>query len=241
MSTPPRNRIVIDLKQPLQARGASRTTRPRKHWPKVLGLLVLVVLAMLFAIGAGGYFWWLHYQTTPTYSLAVIIDAAQRNDMATFDRLVDSDKIIDSLASQITEKVAASPLGLVGGAAIRKQMDTLAPRLLPKLKQNFRQQLAGEIKDFSSQSGSRPFIVLALILPALVKTTMDNNTARIAATVRGQPVELTMQQVDKVWRIVSLKDDALIRRLADEVIQDLPVTGQTDSGEPRKRLRKRGR
>ena len=104
---------------------------------------------------------------------------------------------------------------------------------------HFRQELANQIKDFSSTQ--QPFILLALTLPALVKTTTSRNTALVAATVRGQAVELTMQQDGEVWKVVSLKNDALLRRLTDQVIQDLPVTGQIDAVEPRKRLRKRGR
>jgi len=192
---------------------------------------------MFIVIGAGAYFWWLHYQTTPTYSLALIIDAAQRNDMPAFDRLVDNEKIISSLTAQITDNVAASPLGLVAGSAIRSQIDTLAPKLLPKLKEEFRQELAAQIKEFSA--APKPFIVLALTLPALVKTTTSSNTAQVAATVRGKPIELTMQQDGEVWKVVSLKNDSLLQRLTDDVIKNLPVTGNVDAVEPRKRPRKR--
>jgi hypothetical protein len=239
MSTP-RKRIVIDLNS-LPIAGNSITTRRRKRWPKVLALLVVGLLAILLIIGAGGYFWWNHYQTTPTYSVALVVDAAQRNDMAAFDHLVDTDKVVAGLASQITEKVVASPLGLVGGAAIRSQVEALMPTILPKLEQNFREQLAAEMKEFSSGTSPKPFILLALTLPALVKVTTENNTARAAMTLHGETVELTMQRDGGVWKVVGLKDDALVGRIMDDVVKSLPVMGKIDAVEPRKSIKRRSR
>ena len=46
----------------------------------------------------GAFLWWQHYQTTPAYSLAVLVDAAQRNDMTGVDKIVDTDKIVDNFA-----------------------------------------------------------------------------------------------------------------------------------------------
>ena len=47
------------------------------------------------ALAAGAFLSWHHYQTTPTYSLALLVDAAQRNDMPDVDKVMDTDKIVD--------------------------------------------------------------------------------------------------------------------------------------------------
>ena len=80
-----RNRIVINMDSP----------PPRKRGK--LGRILLIVLVLLLLIvgasGTGGYFWWRNFQNGPAYALAVMVDAVQRNDTATFDKMIDPDKI----------------------------------------------------------------------------------------------------------------------------------------------------
>ena len=70
------NRIVIDLNAPRPKR-ASKTRR----WPRVLAVLGLVVLIVVVVVAVAGFVSWRYYQSTPTYTLALMIDAAQRNDV----------------------------------------------------------------------------------------------------------------------------------------------------------------
>ncbi len=79
---------------------------PKKKsvWLKVLkifgGLLVLFLI-----VGAiGGYFYWRNLKTTPQYSLALLVDAARRDDQKTIDELVNTDAVVDDFMPQITDK-----------------------------------------------------------------------------------------------------------------------------------------
>src|SRR4051812_38256078 len=68
---------------------------------KVLGVLIILVLLVG---GIGGYFYWQHLKTTPAYSMALIIDAARRDDKDALAKLVDTDKVVDAFIPQITDK-----------------------------------------------------------------------------------------------------------------------------------------
>jgi len=247
MSIPPRQRIVINLDEPSGSPRKRRQYKPLaepqprrpRRWPKVLGVLALVFLAVGLVAAAGGYFWWRHFQTTPVYSLAVIIDAAQRNDGATVDRLTNADKIASDLAAQMVSKVS-SQLGFVPGSGMLIQVNTLPPSVLQTLKQTMRERINSEVKDFSAQSAPKPFIVLALTLPSIVKVTSTDNTARMTATVRGQPVELTMEKDAGVWKVVGIKDDTLVTKLVGELVNNIPrpKANAIDPGKSQKRRRR---
>lgn len=247
MSNPPRKRIVIDLNQPpsnipmgrMPPAYDSGTGTRRRRWPKMLGFFAIALVVIVALAAGGGFLWWRHYRTTPAYSLAVIVDAAQRNDMATFDRLVDSDKIVANLGSQVLEKMA-SPVGLIPGLTINRTIQTVPPSLLQPLKQGVRDHIAQELKKVSGESAPKPFIVIALTLPALVKITNEPNQAsRVAATIPGQSTELTMQQDGETWKIVGLKDDALITKLINDFVSDKSNVPKEKAIEPGKTVRRR--
>src|SRR5215213_10196109 len=85
-----RKRIVIDFDAPpdgaatVPGRTLTRTGKKRR-WPKVLGILVTLFLVAVVGLAVGGFFLWRHYQATPSYALALMIDAAQRGDNAEFE------------------------------------------------------------------------------------------------------------------------------------------------------------
>ena len=249
MSNPPRKRIVINLDQPpsnipmgrMPPAYDSGTGTKRRRWPKVLGFLAIAFIVVLALAAGGGFLWWRHYRTTPAYSLAVIVDAAQRNDMATFDRLVDYDKIVANLGSQVMEKMA-SPVGLIPGLTINRTVQTVPPSLVQPLKQGVRDHIAQEMKKVSGESAPKPFILIALTLPTQVKITNEPNQAnRVAATVPGQSAELTMQQDGETWKIVGLKDDALITKLISDFVSDKSNVPKEKAIEPGKTIRRRNR
>lgn len=220
-ATPRRQRLVINFDQRDRDRTAPRRRKPR--WIKVLAILGITVVALVVLVAAGLFFWWRHYQTTPAYSLALLVDAAQRNDMAGVDQIVDIDKIVSNLAGPAAEK-AATRYGPTLSATMRRRVTALVMVLLPRLKQSVRAELAARVQEI--QSEPKPFIVVALSLPYLVNIATDGDSARITTTVQDRPVELTMQRNDARWKVSAIKDERLLQLLVDELIKDLPAIRQ---------------
>ena len=75
---PIKKRIVINLDTPGPRGGAMAygASGKKRRWPKVIAILLMLIFVVVLAAVAGAYFWWRHYQTTPAYSMALIIDAA---------------------------------------------------------------------------------------------------------------------------------------------------------------------
>ena len=233
-----RRRIVIPLnRQPPGAYAGrvpdakgSRNPRapgsPRKsRVVKILSILGIFIVALVLFAAGGIFLWWQHYETTPAYSLALLVDAAQRNDMATMDTIIDTDQIVDNFGGQVKDQ-AANRYGIALGGVARKQIELLAPRLMPTIRQNLRDALATRVKELSENGGHKPFVVVAIGLPYFVNIAASGDTAKATATVHDQPVELSMQRSGNGWKVVAFKDDALVQRIIDQVVKDLPAIGQ---------------
>ncbi len=223
-----RRRIVIALGD--QSSGTAegtrsgRSSRPAKGRAgrilKVLGLL-LIVFALLAA--GGLYFGWQHYKTTPSYSLALLVDGAQRNDLTTVDSIIDTDKVVENFAGEITDQAVGryGPLG----TAVRQQIESLTPRLMPAIKQTTQAALVARVKEISQQANQKPFILIALAVPYFVNVDVSGDTAKAIAVVGGQRVELGLARAGERWKVVAMKDDALVQKAIDQVIKSLPVIG----------------
>ena len=99
----PKSRIVIDVDK--VAADAKGRTRRGGRARKALGVGALVTLGLLAAAAVGGYLWWRSYQKGPEYSLALLVDAARRDDLRAVDEMVDSDRVADGLAPQVVENL----------------------------------------------------------------------------------------------------------------------------------------
>jgi Protein of unknown function (DUF2939) len=232
-----RRRIVIPLNQDQSAPRShrvpgSRSARrdetskpPRSRARKILTTLGLIIVAgVLIAIG-GGFLWWQHYKTTPTYALAQLVDAAQRNDMATVDKIVDTDQIVSHLADEVTEK-AASRYGTALSGDVRKTIAARVPTLLPQLRQQVHDALVARVKEIAARADQKPFVVIALAMPYFVKVaSVGGELAELTATIQNRQIDLKMANQPEGWRLVSIHDDEMVTRLVDGVIKDLPAPG----------------
>jgi hypothetical protein len=179
----------------------------------------------MVAIGVGSYFWFRRYQTTPAYSLAVLFDAAQRNDMATLDQHVDSDQIASNMMAAVREK-AAGRYGATLSGPLQKQIDSLLPTFLPGLKQTVHQEVVKQIQELSPNSTPKPVLLVALTVSSLAKIATEGDNANVTATVRDRPVALTMHRDGERWKVTDVKDDALVQRVVDDLMKQLPPIGK---------------
>jgi hypothetical protein len=228
-----RNRIVINLDAPGGGSGPHGRAAggKRRRWPRILAIFAGLILVIVVAAAAGGYFWWRHYQSTPVYTLTLMIDAAQRNDLTEFQKRLDGDEIAKNVAATVTQK-AGGRFGFGFNSSVQPQIDKVMPSLLPRLKQTIQDEVVKEMKEFASKSEPRPFIFLLVTVPSLVKVTTEGDTAKATATMSDRAVELTMRRDAERWKVTDFKDDALVQRVVDGVMKELPPVGSLDVNMP---------
>ncbi len=207
-----RNRIVIDLAQARADEQGRVRARRSGRAGRVLGFIAIVLVVVIIGAAAGGYFWWRHYQSQPAYSLALLVDAAQTNDGAEIDRLLDMDKITNDFVTQVKARVPGSPL-------LPAQVEQ---SLTPKLKPTVRDELIKEVQRLTERAKGKPFPLVALAVPYFVNIKQDGNAAIAEMKFQDEQIKLTMQAAGDGWQIVAMQDDKLAEMIADSVRKALP-------------------
>lgn len=226
------NRIVVNLEAPPQnGRTPRASQRRRRRWPKVLAILGVVILVLVVVVAVAGFVSWRYYQSTPTYTLALMIDAAQRNDMAEVEKRIDDEAIAKNMAAGISQK-AAGRYGLALNSSIQQKIDGAMPALMPRLKQTIHDEVAKELKAFASTSEPKPFILLLVAIPSLMTITTEGDAAKATTTVGGRTIELAMQRDAERWKVTEFKDDVVVQRIVDSVMKELPAIRTLDSSNP---------
>lgn len=234
------NRIVVNLEAPPQnVRTARASGGTRRRWPRVLAILGVVILVLVVVVAVAGFVSWRYYQSTPTYTLALMIDAAQRNDVAEFEKRIDDEAIAKNMVTAISQK-AAGRYGLALNSSIQQQIDGAMPALLPRLKQTIHEEVGKELKALASTSEPQPFIRLLVAVPSLMTITTEGDAAKATANINGRTIELAMQRDAERWKVTEFKDDVLVQRVVDSVMKELPAI-RTDSTNPFLKKPKRSR
>jgi len=228
-----RQRIVINVDEPRgeATQPARFSSRKRRRWPRVLAILVLSVFVLGVGLAASGFFWWRYYQTTPAYTAILLVDAAQRNDSAEFQKYVNDDEIAKNMVASVSQKAAAR-YGYAINSSIQQQIDSRIPGLLPRLKQTIHDEVVKVIQVFASQSEPRPFIFLVVTVPRLMTITTEGDTAKVKAPLDGRTIEMTLQRNDKQWKVTEFKDDLVVQHVVDNVMKELPAIGTVDPNSP---------
>src|SRR5690348_2847134 len=65
--------------------------------------IVIALVAVIVMVTAAGCLYWRSLRSTPQYSLALLIDAARRDDKQQVGDLVDTDKVVDSFVPEIID------------------------------------------------------------------------------------------------------------------------------------------
>lgn len=226
-----RKRIVIDLDAPQGGPAARARVGKRGRWRRILALLMFVVLVVVLAAIVGGFFGWRYYQSTPSYTLTLMIDAAQRNDVAEIQKRIDDEEIAKNMLASVSQK-AAGRYGFALNSSIQQRIDTIVPTLLPGLKQTVHDEVVKEIKEFASKSEPRPFIFLLVTVPSLMKVTTEGDMAKATAALSDRTIEMTMRRDAERWKVIEFKDDAVVQRVVDSVMKELPAIGTIDPNSP---------
>ena len=234
---PKRNRIIISLERARTAAHIPHLPKKGSRGARVLGVIGIALVVIVLGIAVGAFLWWQSYKSRPAYSLALLVDAVQRNDEATFNELVDTDKVVENFVPQVTEK-ALGRYAAALTAPVRRQVEALVPKLLPSIKAQVREEVTKKIKELSGRAEGKPFILIALGMPFIVDVKEEGDTARVAATLNDRQVELTMAKTESRWKIVAVRDDVMAAQIVDRIAKDLPAIGSELEKQIRKNLPK---
>jgi len=235
--TAKRNRIVIDLNQPPPPGGGFRPRRANRRSGRagrVLAIVGVFLVVVILGVCAGGYFWWQHFKAGPAYTLALLVDASQRNDSQEIDRILDMDKIAEDFVSEVRARVTGSS---ILNSLLPSQFDQIAANLTPKLKETLREVLPPEIQRVTEPAKGKPLILIALGVPYFANIRQDGATATVDLKFKDEQIHLTMQQNGDAWRITSIKDDQLTNIIADTARKGVSQRGSQFQDEIIRRLK----
>jgi flagellar basal body-associated protein FliL len=233
-----RQRIVINL-DGTKVEGP-RAGRKRRRWPRVLGILALLVLIVVVVAVVGGFFWWRYYQSKPVYSVILLVDAAARNDVAEFEKHINEDEIAKNMTTTVSQKAAAR-YGLTLNSSIQQQIDSRVPSVLPRLKETIRNEVKAGMAFNALAPEGRSFIWILLKVPSLLTLKTEGEIAKVTMPRGDHTIDLTMQRYADGWKMTEFKDELAVQHIVDSVMTELPPIGNIDWNNvlPKKSQRKR--
>ncbi len=231
-----RNRIVIDLNQPPPPGGFRRRPRGRRSGRagRVLAIIGIILLVVLVAMVAGGYFWWQHFRSGPTYALAELVDASQRNDNQQVDRMLDLDKITEGFVGDVRSKLTGSSLL---NNLLPAQADQAVANITPKLKETLREILPPEIQRVGASAKGKPVFLIAASAWYLAHIERNGANATVDLKFKDEQIQLTMLQNADAWRVTGIKDDRLTNIIADAARKGGSQRGQQFQDEITRRVK----
>ncbi len=193
---------------------------------KILAVIAAILFVIVLSLAAGGYFWWQHHKASPAYSIALLVDSVQHDNMQEFDEIVDMDKVVENFVPQIVD-AAQKRFGVVASEQTRRQMEAEMPRVLPIVKQYAREEVARQAKEISARAGGYPFFLVALAVPYVAQISEEGDAAKAVVQYQDRTIELTLQRAgEERWRVVKISDDTLTARIVDRLARDLPSSDQ---------------
>lgn len=221
---PKRNRIIINLERAREAAHIPHLPKRGSRGARVLALVGILLALLVLGVALGAFFWWQNYKTKPAYSLALLVDAAQTNDQAAFDQLVDTDAVVNSFVPQVVDKAigrAASSVVTAVAGSVREKIEALVPKLMPAVKQQVRAEVVKGVKELSERAEGKPFFLIALAMPFIVDINEEGDSAQVNANLKDRAVQLTMKRNGDHWKIVAVKDEVMAGRIVDSIWQKI--------------------
>ncbi len=194
--------------------------KKRSIW-KTIFKTVLVLIGLILVVGGiGGYFYWQELRRSPAYSLALIVDAARKDDKPALARLVDTDRIVDSFVPQITDK-AVELYGRGLPQAVIQKLARVASPVLPALKDHARNELPRLIREKTKSADNVPFFLVAIGAWQTLEIKLDGDIAVVKSTMPDHPLEIKMQKNGDIWQVIEVRDEPLARKIAEKMGQEI--------------------
>jgi hypothetical protein len=232
------SRIVIDVDRVRAEAQAKRERGVVGRAGRVLGVTGLVVVGVLLVLLVGSYMWYQGFKKSPPYSLALLLDAAQHDDVQAVDTLIDADQIAQGFVPQVVENLAGAGSQLPPQA--RASLTATLPALLPRVRETMRDEIARAMKGISqNESSSVPFFVKALGVRQAATVAERGDAATVNVKMGDRPVELSMRRDGERWKLITVKDAQLAADIATRLAASLPAAPPPQ--QPQNQPRRRGR
>ncbi len=196
--------------------GEYQETKKRGTFLKTLKILVGFFLVISFLGGIGAFGYWQYLKTTPQYSLALLVDAAKRDDQNAIDELIDMDKTIVDFVPQIIEN-AIELYGRGLEPTLIQQISLVATPFLPVVKRRARAELPNLIREKTKGFEKYPFWALAVGANRYLEFERDGDIATITSNIPEQEFNIKMKRNGNRWQIVGVKDEKLAKRIAQKI------------------------
>ena len=183
----------------------------------IAGIVLLFILAVA---GVVGYLYYQGLKRTPQYSLALLIDAAKRDDQAEIDAIVDIDSVVDGFLPQVTDK-AIELYGRGMSPQAIQRLSKLATPILPAVKQRARAELPRVIRDRTGRFASVPFFAMVLGAERYLDLAVTGDTAVVNSPIARHPLEMKMRRSGDRWQVIGVKDDKLATDIARTIGQEI--------------------
>ena len=194
-----------------------------------------IITALFFVSTIGFYFYWQSMKSTPQYSLALIVDAAKRNDQATVNDLIDIDAVVDDFLPQVTGK-AVELYGRGLPPNIVQRVAKVAEPVMPAVKDRARAELPEVIRQKTAEFGDVPFAAMVLGADTYLDIRVDGGNATVTSRLPEHEFEVRMRLEGERWKIVGVTDLSLATRIAQRVGQDILAIATNGNSSAKTRL-----
>ncbi len=187
---------------------------------RLFAVIAAIVFALLLIAGVGGFAYYQSLKSTPQYSLALLVDAAKRDDKQAIDEFVDINAVVDDFVPQITEK-AIELYGRGVPQSVLAKVAKLAVPILPALKERARAELPRVIRDRSERFGSVPFFVMVVGADRYLDIVISGDTAFVNSKLPEHKFEVRMRRRGERWQVVGVKEEQLATEIARAIGQQI--------------------
>ena len=184
----------------------------------VIGLTVVVTIIVTAVVG--GLLYYLSLKNTPQYSLALLVDAAKRDDNAEIDRLIDINSVVDDFMPQVTDK-AIELYGRGQPPQVLQKVARLATPLLPAVKERARAELPRVTRERTERLGYVPFFAMVMGADRYLEITVNGDSALVKSKMPEHPLEVKMRCNGDRWQIVGVRDEQLATNIARKIGQEI--------------------
>ncbi len=197
-------------------------SKPKKRgfWRKILAVFGVLFLLTIVIGAIGTYFYWQNLQKSPAYSLALLIDAAKRDDQKTVAEFLDTDAVIDSFMPQVIEKATDRYGRGLAPDILTKATSLIAP-MIPQVKDVAKKQIPILIREKAEAAPNVSPWAMAIGINQVLTVKESGDTAEITGNLKGRDINLTMKRNGARWKLIGLKDDVLADKVSEKVGQEI--------------------